>query len=159
MRFHRTMWAQEMELKSSIPTQMWPNVICLSVGLLASWSLILFKNLIKGILIVIIPVAWSLWALVSHRLSFSFFLSAERAEELMNYLESLCNYYLNFCTPHLCQVEGGMRPTHIITSTGPKRQRGQQDLGQVPEKMLGNERKMPKGLKPIWPANSNGWLS
>lgn len=103
MRFHRTTPAQELELKSSIPTQMWPNVICLSVWLPASCGLILFENLIKGVVIAIISVAWSSWALVSHRLDSP---SAEWAEELINYLESLYNYYLNFCTPHLCQVEG-----------------------------------------------------
>lgn len=91
------MEAQELELKSPLPTQMWPNVICFSMWLPASCSRIVFENLIKSAVIAIISVAWSLWALVSHRL---YFLSAEWAEELMNYLEPLCNYYLNFCTPH-----------------------------------------------------------
>lgn len=44
------------------------------------------------------------------------FFSAEWAEEQINYLESLRNYYLNFCTPHPCQIEKGTSTTHIITA-------------------------------------------
>lgn len=152
MRFHSTTWAQELELKSSIPTQMWPNIICLSLWLPASHSLILFENLIKGVVIAIISVAWSLWALVSYSLYFFFLQSEQGVDELFRTPMQLLYQFLR--TSPLSGGRG-MSTTHIITVIESKRQRANGIGAKSHRKCLAIEKRMPKGLKPVWLTNSN----
>lgn len=63
---------KELELKSSIPTHMWPKTICLSVWFLASCHLILFENLTKGVVAATMSVGWPLWTLTTFRFYFLF---------------------------------------------------------------------------------------